>query len=124
MKHKAMHKDLGLRAAASKHWKWRAGMLVRGGCMGEPDAWRRLVEYDEGQNAEEQVTRWFSDPWPDLADPATVGCLIAIVRRAWKDPAAYVAPADGWFVSSGLRQMLTEGQTEAEALVAALEAAP
>ena len=80
--------------------------------------------------------------FPDLTDPATLGCLLALVRKAWDDPEAYVRtqPRGGrvvWVVyvetagaqisrgpamdSEGL---MLYGPTEAHALVAALEAAP
>jgi hypothetical protein len=62
---------------------------------------------------------------PDLTDPATIGCLLALVREAWGDPCMYLAPADGWYVGKGGRDsMAGKGQTEAAALVASLEAAP
>ena len=84
---------------------------------------------------------------PDLSDPATLGCLLALVREAWGRPNIYVVPwaktheeAGGavWRVSDlvylgpfdihglGLTNGTDhfDGPTEAEALVAALEAAP
>jgi hypothetical protein len=62
---------------------------------------------------------------PDLSDPATLGCLLALVRKALGDPFVYLAPADGWFVGRGARDgVIAEGATEAEALVVALEGAP
>ena len=70
-------------------------------------------------------------PVPDLADPATLGCLLALVREAWgqDDLAAVQIGTDGkggqeWAVRSHLhapRQHL--GWGEAHALVAALRAA-
>ena len=72
---------------------------------------------------------------PDLTDPATLGCLLALVREAWGDPTACAAP-DGlghvafqiWGVwtsqSTPLPECVGKGDTEAEALVASLEAAP
>jgi hypothetical protein len=63
---------------------------------------------------------------PDLSDPATVvGCLLALVREAWGDPAAHAVPDGDWHVYGDMPE--TEygtGDTEAAALVAALEAAP
>jgi len=65
---------------------------------------------------------------PDLTDPATLGCLLALVREAWGQ-GVYLLPDGGWYVK-GAR--LQDGSTiglgicatsEAEALVAALEAA-
>lgn len=69
---------------------------------------------------------------PDLTDPATVGCLLSLVREAWDDPGAYsmrYLPPEcnfRWLVCSGPHYKPTiqsHGDTEAEALVVALEAA-
>jgi hypothetical protein len=72
---------------------------------------------------------------PDFDDPATLGCLLALVREAWGDPDLFVEreqrrePARAWSITtkSGpctCRGGYWYGATEAEALVAALEAAP
>ena len=67
---------------------------------------------------------------PDLTDPATLGCLLALVREAWGDRYASVS-CDTQFCSWEDRWVYatcgtsTSGfSTEAEALVAALEDAP
>lgn len=69
-------------------------------------------------------------------DPATLGCLLALVRTAWGDPhicALYDGPVAGppsWRVASTSRHITvslpgtSEYPTEAEALLAALAAAP
>lgn len=63
---------------------------------------------------------------PDLSDPATLGCLLALVREAWGDPEIttnYHAIEVAWWVGApGVNQ--SNHGTEAEALVAALECAP
>ena len=70
---------------------------------------------------------------PDLTDPATLGCLLALVREAWKDPGATCAPVVSgqihledweivWYAPHLDREI--RGATEASALVAALLAAP
>ncbi len=71
---------------------------------------------------------------PDLTDPATLGCLLQLVRDAWGDPrlvAIYCEPAhpgqsEGWAVQSADNRLSVAGENyenEAAALVAALEAA-
>lgn len=67
---------------------------------------------------------------PDLRDSATLGCLLLLVREAWKSPVAQVSPSlpDGnlWscYINDEAEDRLFRERTEAEALVAALEAAP
>jgi hypothetical protein len=65
---------------------------------------------------------------PDLTDPATLGCLLALVREAWGDPAAHCEQlfrriSGDWAVFDQSGGLVAKGATEAEALVAALEAA-
>jgi hypothetical protein len=105
---------LARRAVACKHWRWMPGMR-----WSTQDDAARLDDYQP-----EYMGRP-SDALPDLTDPATLGCLLALVREAWGDPCMYLAPADGWYVGKGGRDSMPgEGPTEASALVAALEAAP
>lgn len=69
---------------------------------------------------------------PDLSDPATLGCLLALVREAYQDDgfAAFKRSASKWSAEglgcSGTwaRIVKFEAPTYAAALVAALEAAP
>lgn len=111
----AEHEDLARRAVACKHWKWMPGMLLIGGHRVDGDD--VLSEYRPAYAL------------PDLTDPATLGCLLALVREAWSEPLLSVAWAGGrwhlvrrvWGVEA-LKWIDTA--TEAEALVATLEAAP
>jgi len=69
------------------------------------------------------------DLWPDLRDPATLGCVQALVRERWPDARPLkVNFARQWVIvrtgRAGVVLDCSEPQdTEAEALVAALEAA-
>ena len=84
--------------------------------------------------------RWSNDvDVPDLRDPATLGCLLALVREAWGDDAmivaridvleVFIAPLPGGYpyevmFSEPRVAMRRRFGSEVEALVAALEAAP
>ena len=99
---------LGRRAVACKGWRWMPGMLGAG----------------TGLRLDEMTQHWEAEI-PDLSGPATMGCLLELVREAWGDPLAHVAPvAGGWRLWLELDlSVFFDGATEAEALVAALEAA-
>jgi len=107
---------LARRAVACKGWVWMPGMA---------DHWGQRLR--EGHWVDPAAAL------PDLTDPATLGCLLALVREAWADECACVLPIDYgpagvmWVarLTAGGRS-LTERHwpTEVESLVAALEAAP
>jgi hypothetical protein len=113
-------------AVACKAWRWMPGMLLDGGL--------RIVGFCPegfayGHSATAGHRVWIDEQaMPDLADPATLGCLLALVREAW-GACVHVAPDTGWHVR---RAVLPNGSTinlgiiadtEAAALVAALQAA-
>ena len=136
---------LGRRAVACKGWRWMAGML----CSGEhydlltyedsttprsTDEKIRLQRTKHGHAYISDDCGWVpgDESWPDLRDPATLGCVLALVREAWGQPGLYALRIGGelWTVSHdrwkhkpyivGERTAITE----AEALVTALEQAP
>jgi len=106
-------KALGERAVACKGWRWMPGMR----------------DFDERRVTEAEMM-WGKAPWapPDFRDPASIGCLLALVREAWGWSMVW-AMADntecGWWVESWDADVpALIYATEAEALVAALEGAP
>lgn len=141
-----------LPAGARKLWRWMPGMLavriqspvffsegadparlvgrsyrvidVRAGTAGEPTVFCSGEAFPASSPA-------FA---PDLTDPATAGCLLALVRQAWSAPRAHVSPVrdGGAFAEAGFAWLAVlcdraghrfGGATEAEALIAALAAA-
>jgi hypothetical protein len=115
---------LGRRALACKGWRWMRGMTsMEGGTFiayTDCDEAFWLMHPDDGCDAEPVAWRL-----PDLSDPATLGCLLALVRKAWGDSKTCARPDledDVWYVVT--RSGLAFAASEAEALVAALESAP
>jgi hypothetical protein len=140
--------ELGKRAVACKAWRWMPGMLVRSTNNYHRPARIEAIDGDGygltiipdcdgpvfSAHHEYGIAGTFPRGCtiPDLDDPATVGCLLSLVREAWDDPGAYamryVRPAwdFAWLVCSGHHyhpNRQSHGDTEAEALVNALEAA-
>lgn len=112
------------RAVKAKGWRWLPGMLARGedSTSGNP-AWVRLREFHNSLTLGGQANQLIN-VYPDLTDPATIGCLLALVRDAHRD--AYMAAGcDGedWIVADCDGFEVSRGRSEREALVKALEAA-
>ena len=120
-----MSNELARRAVACRHWRWMPGMRLQNGYM--------LKDEDFPTHGDEHG--WL----PDLSNPATLGCLLALVREAWGDSGAFcecsqVLGEPMWNVYLSSLQYrkqhkwkgtgVGDGDTEAKALVAALEAAP
>jgi hypothetical protein len=116
--------ELAKRAVACKGWRLTPGMLDLFGrrvlCVWPDDLgikWSHLLDNRVVRDA---------DALPDLTDPATLGCVLALVRKAWGDPRAYMRDSFGWewITDYCVEKWPPGGETEAEALVAALESAP
>lgn len=112
---------LARRAVACKHWRWLPGSRAMDGI-------RRLGGMSE---------IIFVGRLPDFDDPATLGCLLALVREAWRIPSLACTHEGGWDADWNtwtVRNPPGRGHgcaiasmgcaSEAEALVVALEVAP
>lgn len=116
--------DLGRRAAACRHWQWLGGMvLVHPASNDGSTGWAHRL-------AQGGAVASFRD-YPDLSDEATRLLILPLVRVAWSNPLAMLqydhnfqhwscgySPDNSSWVNYGA------GDTEGEALIAALEAAP
>lgn len=121
--------DLAKRAVACKHWRWIAGMQVR-----RWDSRDKLWRMTHVSLSQQRETFWLHEGWiPDLYDPATTGCFVSMLREVWVQPdLCAVIERDGehvgkwvviWRGNAQVADRKWYGTLEAEALVAALEAA-
>jgi hypothetical protein len=133
---------LARRAVACPRWRWMPGMLDQhdrrvldtntGRNLGVPVWWTDAICCDclEMYEDPNKARSEWADALPDLTDAATLGCLLALVREAWGEPILSVAWAGGrWYVVQRILRSVDalrwiDTATEAEALIAALEAAP
>jgi len=133
-------KALGLRAMAAG-MEWTRGCLDGSTGMTVLAAWHiggsTAAMAAFGLHQSHTISLWQQSNlgWPDLRDPATLGVLLAQVREAWEPHrgsdciASTMHTGTGWGVrarygSEGLATIVEcTHETEAEALVAALESA-
>ena len=137
---------LARRAVACRGWRWMPGMMrLRATPPSRRDHLRMEGRVPDGGDT------WDYAAWPvipDVTDAATLGCLLALVREAWRCPTVYARQSTTRRVSDGVIAwevcdlyldaeacralgVSREGSvgswghgSEAEALVAALESAP
>jgi hypothetical protein len=113
---------LARRAVACRGWRWMPGMLTSFNArhLG------RHLWVDQGSSVVVYADQNEGEV-PDLTDPATLGCLLALVREAWGDKAVIHIENNNWFyVETDGRHLWDEDNASSllAALVAALEAAP
>lgn len=125
---------LARRAVACPGWRWMPGMAATwiDRFEGTRLTWTRIIGGDMS------AAFLSGSPLPILEDPATRGCVLALVREAWGDPSMSLAAVDEsahptlWqWVGDGLdapakdwHRDSKQWPSEDEALIAALEAAP
>jgi hypothetical protein len=121
--------QLSEQLVASKHWRWMDGMFTACGL--------RVCEGGKGYVIGDRSgpTRdsggWYDGDdagmIPDLNDPATIGCLLALAREAWGD-SLHVKYSDyygfWWVMVDSKIGVNGSGPTEGETLAAALLGAP
>lgn len=117
---------LASRAVACRAWRWIPGMLTTDGfriCRVDADGYKfgYLTKYSYAYTVD-------GDVLPDLEDPATLGCLLALVREAHAVPflqvSVKISREHGYQFDCHPHHRGQWVDSEAEALVAALEAAP
>jgi hypothetical protein len=134
--------ELSRRLVKCKHFRWMEGMKTVSGArvLAVKDDDLVIDEINDNAPAFRPRLPSFerlkaSDELPDLTDPATLGCLLHLVREAWGEPWVGFAAepddegVDRWYPFSSRwhgNQFFDDDapayRTEAEALVAALEA--
>lgn len=137
-----VQQQLARRLVEHPAWRWMPGMRAVSD-RGE-SGFARHIETISAQSAPwyQWNDIWLDDAVPDLTDPATVGCMLALAREAWGDPYAacehrYVTPRmSGWTVRveqrcdalgvyvSGRSPLEMFEPTEGEAIARAILAAP
>jgi len=140
------YEELGKRAVKCKTWRWMPGMLAT-----STNSYHRpaRIEAIDGDSYGLTVIPDCNGPvfsshheWgiagsfprgctvPDLTDPATVGCLLHLVREHWGDGGSHTrrlyryGGGEKWLCVSPsvvYPAIQTHGETEAECLVKALE---
>ncbi len=108
--------DLARRAVACKGWRWMPGMLHGMVVGGKLTSCYRIGDLTLCLDA---------DRVPDFTDPATLGCLLALVQEAWNNNVV-ITIGNGWFqIETDVRDW--DGNNTSSlllALVFALEIAP
>lgn len=126
--------ELGRRAVACRGWRWMPGMLAIDSTGVHSPArvyhTNKAIVYISPSDGETHTGGLDCYDVPDLRDPATLGCLLALVREAWGTAhirqANHINGSRAWecACNDGDGWSYFSAHTEAHALVAALESAP
>lgn len=119
----AEQKDLARRFVECKNWRWMPGMKVVGQAH-----WLGVADLLPVDGASGRGHPECYGSLPDLRDPATLGCILALVREAWLEARGdrrihCRVRANVYRVYSGVSPVGRWMESEAEALLLALEAA-
>lgn len=126
--------EISQRLVACKHFRWMPGMRTLGD-------WRVINVDSDGVEVVTDLSEvvlfhsgdlpHIPSSLPDLTDPATLGCLLALVREICGDSEMHLTLGGaGWVWLSGESRVanvvldIPAGKTEAEAITLALEATP
>ena len=119
------NEELAKQLVACKHWRWMPGMRSLHPRMGPARVVSEGLDGEHWVYKKDRHTLGFrieeDGCLPDLDDPATKGCLLALVREAW--PGTYVVPhhrRDEWIAIMPAGPWPSPGKTEGEALAYAL----
>ena len=124
--------ELARRAVACKRWRWMPGMLSNKGLrIVRRDYDGYVVGYYENLS---YIAECVPGTLPDLSDPATLGCLLALVRESWGPTASVSVNLSGFWAVGGATVLSGKGKgasinlgiwknSELDALVSALEVA-
>jgi hypothetical protein len=126
--------ELGQRLINCKNWQWLDGMLTTCNLRVVEGGRDYIIGYRSGPTT--NGGGWYDGEskgfLPDLSDPATIGCLVHLIRLAWKAPIdIHESRGAGIFWGISIVNEPLEddcpyfmGYSQQEILVKAFEAAP
>lgn len=97
-------KELALSLVTCSGWSWLPGMLL----ITPEEKYERVLRVRKSDgylclaDDSENTINWY-DPkgsYPDLYDPATLGCVMSLLKFRMKEPTLHLTPdKDGWYVN-------------------------